>query len=120
MSMSFGSTISPRLRRTIAAVVAIAASALTLSSANAWPVVARAAEPLQVSAPVVTVDWQEPWSLPPRFRNHCGYDVNHGAWRCSDHCGIDYQFYFCSPASFGCCHPGYGYCDWNGHLRCAP
>jgi hypothetical protein len=120
MSMTFSSTISPRFPRTIAAAVAIAASALTLSSANAWPATAQTAEPLQVSAPVVAVDWQGPWSLPPRFRNHCGYAVNHGAWRCSDHCGIDYQFYFCSPASFGCCHPGYGYCDWNDHLRCAP
>ncbi len=122
MSMTFGFAISPRLPRTIVVIVAIAASALTLSSVNAWPVAARTAENgfTPVGARVMAVDWQGPWSLPPRFRNHCGYDVNHGAWRCSDHCGIDYQFYFCSPASFGCCHPGYGYCDWNGHLRCAP
>jgi len=70
--------------------------------------------------PIIAVDWQGPLSLPPRFRNHCSYDVDRGRWYCSNHCGIDYQFYFCSPASFGCCHPGNGYCDWHGHLRCAP
>jgi len=69
-------------------------------------------------APLVRVDWQDPASLPPHFRNHCGFV--RGRWVCSNHCGIDYQFYFCSPASFGCCHTGYGYCDWNGSLRCAP
>lgn len=68
----------------------------------------------------IRADWQGPWSLPPRFRNHCSYDVNSGRVYCSNHCGIDYQFYYCSPASFGCCHPGYGYCNWKGHLRCAP
>jgi hypothetical protein len=62
----------------------------------------------------------DPESLPPHFRNHCTFDVIRGRWSCSNHCGLDYQFYFCSPASFGCCHPGYGYCDWNGSLRCAP
>jgi hypothetical protein len=66
------------------------------------------------------VDWQPPWVLPPRFRNHCGYDRNRGRWYCANHCGLDYAFYYCSPASFGCCHRGYGYCDWKGHLRCAP
>ena len=39
---------------------------------------------------------------------------------CSDHCGSDYQFYFCSRESFGCCRVGFGYCDWNGLLRCHP
>ena len=39
---------------------------------------------------------------------------------CSDHCGFDYQFYFCSRDSFGCCRIGFGYCDWNGLLRCHP
>jgi hypothetical protein len=27
---------------------------------------------------------------------------------CSDHCGSDYQFYYCSEASFGCCRIGGG------------
>lgn len=71
-------------------------------------------------APLTMVDWQPPLSLPRRFRNHCHYDLNRGGWYCANHCGPDYQVYYCSPASFGCCHPGYGYCDWQGHLRCAP
>jgi hypothetical protein len=103
-------------------MVAAMAVAVVLVIATAWPSLARAAafDSLPAGAPVVAVDWQGPWSLPPRFRNHCSYDVTHGRWYCSNHCGIDYQFYFCSPASFGCCHPGYGYCDWKGYLRCAP
>lgn len=113
-------TIFAGSRRTIEAVVALVACVLTLSSVNAWPSLGPAAASLPAVARVVTVDWQEPWSLPPRFRNHCSYDVNHGRWYCSNHCGIDHQFYFCSPGSFGCCRPGYGYCDWKGHLRCAP
>src|SRR5215471_6012506 len=24
--------------------------------------------------PIVRVDWQYPWQLPPRFRNHCRYE----------------------------------------------
>jgi hypothetical protein len=64
-------------------------------------------------------DWQGPQSLPPRFRNHCSYDSFSGRPYCSDHCGIDYQFYHCS-ASFGCCRVGFGYCDWHGFLRCHP
>jgi hypothetical protein len=104
-------------------IVTTLALALTIFVAGAlWPSASRA-ERLNTSSfstPVITVDWQGPMSLPPRFRNHCRYDADHGAWYCSDHCGIDYQFYFCSPASFGCCHINYGYCDWKGRLRCAP
>jgi hypothetical protein len=65
------------------------------------------------------VDWQSPESLPPRFRNHCGTNFWAGRY-CEDHCGLGYQFYFCSGHSFGCCHVGVGYCDWSGSLRCAP
>ncbi len=63
-------------------------------------------------------DWQTPEQLPPVFRNHCSFESFTNRPYCSNHCGIDYQFYFCSPASFGCCHLGHGYCDWNGILRC--
>lgn len=63
-------------------------------------------------------DWQTPEQLPPQFRNHCTFENFTHRPYCSNHCGIDYQFYFCSPASFGCCHLGHGYCDWNGILRC--
>jgi hypothetical protein len=69
--------------------------------------------------PLTSVDWQQPSALPRAFRNHCHYD-GEGRFYCSNHCGLDYQFYYCTPASFGCCRPGFGYCDWKGHLRCAP
>jgi hypothetical protein len=72
-----------------------------------------------VQPPLISVDWQNPMSVPLRFRNHCHFDA-FGRYYCSNHCGLDYQFYYCSEASFGCCHPGYGYCSWDGMLRCAP
>jgi hypothetical protein len=104
------------------AVLAFMTIALALCCGLLWPTPLRAQDLTypQARQPIVAVDWQGPMSLPPRFRNHCHYDVNHGAWSCSDHCGIDYQFYFCSPASFGCCRTNYGYCDWKEQLRCAP
>lgn len=73
-----------------------------------------------VEVPVFQVDWQGPQSLPRRFRNHCTSDPFSGRPYCSDHCGSDYQFYFCSRQSFGCCRVGFGYCDWSGLLRCHP
>ncbi len=76
------------------------------------------ASPLR--APVIRVDWQGPLSLPPRFRNHCAIDTYSGRPYCSDHCGYDNQFYYCSRGSFGCCRIGFGYCDWNGLLTCHP
>jgi hypothetical protein len=72
------------------------------------------------AAPLVRVDWQGPLQLPRRFRNHCSVENFTGRPYCSDHCGGDYQFYFCSQASFGCCHLGRGYCDINGLVRCHP
>src|SRR5262249_48740045 len=39
---------------------------------------------------------------------------------CSNHCGSDYEFYYCSKKSFGCCRIGVGYCDLDGLLRCHP
>jgi hypothetical protein len=65
-------------------------------------------------------DWQEPSALPRRFRNHCYFDTARGRYYCSDHCGSDYQIYYCSKKSFGCCHVGRGYCGWDGALRCGP
>lgn len=65
------------------------------------------------------VDWQDPWLLPREFRNHCFCD-SHGRYYCSNHCGADYAFYYCSRTSFGCCHVGKGYCDRDGLLRCRP
>jgi hypothetical protein len=98
----------------LAALISIAAAA----AAAAAPAAPWVHPPVEVSA--LKADWQYPEQLPRRFRNHCSFDVNHGRFYCSDHCGIDYQFYFCSPVSFGCCRPNFGYCDWQGHLRCAP
>jgi len=68
----------------------------------------------------VRVDWQDPALLPQRLRNHCTVENFTGRTYCSDHCGIDYQFYYCSQASFGCCRLGHGYCGWDGLLRCHP
>lgn len=75
---------------------------------------------LPQAARLIQADWQDPQALPPRLRNHCAYDQLRGRRYCSDHCGFDYQAYYCSPQSFGCCRVGFGYCDWNGLLRCHP
>jgi hypothetical protein len=88
---------------------------ITTSAGLAAPPIA----PLQRSF-FVHVDWQYPQQLPRRFRNHCAIHAFSGRPYCSDHCGFDYQFYYCSPQSFGCCRIGYGYCDWSGLLRCHP
>jgi len=82
-----------------------------------------AARPLAMLRPaggIVRADWQYPLQLPPRFRNHCTYEYFTGRPYCSDRCGIDYHFYYCSEISFGCCYLGRGYCDWRGILRCSP
>ncbi|MGA8612027.1 MAG: hypothetical protein WB760_09985 [Xanthobacteraceae bacterium] len=115
-------TMIADLRRMAARLAGISAFALALVMGLTWSAVLLAGESNYTPAetPLVRVDWQDPASLPPHFRNHCSFDVVRGRWFCSNHCGIDYQFYFCSPASFGCCHTGYGFCDWNGSLRCAP
>ena len=102
-----------RAMKSFALVALICVAPAAASPAAAW---LRPA----VNAPIIKVDWQDPESLPRRFRNHCRFDVDHGHPYCADHCGLGYQFYFCSRASFGCCRVGYGYCDWAGSLRCAP
>jgi hypothetical protein len=81
---------------------------------------APAPGPLSAAPSIVHADWQGPLSLPPRFRNHCVIDYFSGRPYCLDHCGIDYQFYYCTGRSFGCCRVGFGYCDWQGQLRCHP
>jgi hypothetical protein len=65
------------------------------------------------------IDWQVLSTLPVQFRNHCYCDAR-GRYYCSNHCGVDYAFYYCSRKSFGCCHVGKGYCDRSGLLRCRP
>src|SRR5262249_13512446 len=56
-----------------------------------------AADPiaLPTDAPLVRVDWQDPWSLPRRFRNHCSYDITNARYYCSDHFASHYQFFYC-------------------------
>ena len=81
---------------------------------------ADAADGTLASGYYIHADWQEPAFLPPRFRNHCSIENFTGRPYCSDHCGSDYQVYYCSEGSFGCCRLGHGYCDFNGLLRCHP
>jgi hypothetical protein len=81
---------------------------------------ASAFESLPARDAAILVDWQYPESLPPRFRNHCSTEYFSGRSYCADHCGSGYQFFYCSEASFGCCHLGRGYCDIHGLLRCSP
>jgi hypothetical protein len=56
--------------------------------------------------------------LPRRHQNHCGYYNGH--FICADHCGADYQVYYCPSTASSCCHIGLGYCDGAGRLRCSP
>jgi hypothetical protein len=56
--------------------------------------------------------------LPRQHQNHCAYVKGH--FVCADHCGADYQVYYCPVSATGCCHVGLGYCDAAGRLRCAP
>jgi hypothetical protein len=94
-------------------IVAAGLACMSIVPAGAWV-------RLPATSSIVEADWQSPETLPRRFGNHCAYDSFSGRGYCSDHCGFDYQFYYCSPESFGCCHVGFGYCDWNGLLRCHP
>jgi len=95
--------------------LALLVSFAAISAAPAVPMA-----PVPAGLPLIRVDRQEPRSLPPRLRDHCAYDSLSGRAYCSDHCGFQYQVYYCSPRSFGCCRVSFGYCDWNGLLRCHP
>jgi hypothetical protein len=101
------------LLRCLVAALALTGGVVAASLCAAAPAVG----PLSAS-PVVQADWQGPLSLPPRFRDHCAIDSASGRPYCSDHCGFEYQFYYCTQQSFGCCRIGFGYCDWRGLLRC--
>jgi hypothetical protein len=105
--------------RNLAATLCLIVSSAQAASAG-W-LVDRAVDDRRIDRGVlVRVDWQYPWQLPPRLRNHCAYEYFSARPYCSNHCGSDYQFFYCSEASFGCCHLGRGFCDWNGLLRCHP
>jgi hypothetical protein len=63
---------------------------------------------LQYSPAVPQYTWASRAAMPPlpvRLQNHCG---------------ADYQVYFCPATASGCCHIGLGYCDSAGRLRCSP
>jgi hypothetical protein len=96
--------------------------AIAFIACMVWSSVAAAAPAANTphESVVTLADAQEPMWLPRRFRNHCGYDLLRSRFFCSNHCGIGYQFYYCHPESFGCCHVGRGYCAWDGSLRCTP
>jgi hypothetical protein len=72
-------------------------------------------------SPVPQYSWAS-WAamplLPRQLQNHCGYYNGH--FVCADHCGVDYQVYYCPATASGCCHVGLGYCDGAGQLRCSP
>jgi hypothetical protein len=107
------------LMRRLACLAGVAAITAVVSPLTSPRAVAAPLNYSPVPAPLVAADWQPPLALPRAFRNHCHFNAE-GRFYCSNHCGLDYQFYYCTQASFGCCRPGFGYCDWNGHLRCAP
>jgi hypothetical protein len=90
--------------------------------ATAWISACQAGGPayLPANPPPAYLDPGEPALLPPRFRTHCRFDVTHGRYYCAYRCGSEYQFYYCSRWSFGCCHIGVGTCDPAGLLRCRP
>ena len=100
------------MKALLLSVLAILVGAVAASAGEAARLVS--------ASDLVRIDWQVPEQLPPPFRNHCTVENFTARPYCSNHCGADYQFYYCSPASFGCCHLGHGYCDWNGVLRCHP
>lgn len=78
-------------------------------------------QPERLYSPAIaqfSYSWSAMPLLPRRYQNHCGYYNGHLV--CADHCGLDYQVYYCSNAATGCCHVGQGYCDGAGNLRCSP
>jgi hypothetical protein len=87
-----------------------------------WSFASQAGEPSHslVDGSSADVPWQQAWVQPWRLRSYCSFDVTQGRCYCPDHCGSDYEFYYCSQKSFGCCHIGGGYCNWDGLLRCRP
>jgi len=120
--LSRGFRYSLRCAANIFGSTPMQAFALAVLTCVASASVCPAGQPIDspAGAPVMQVDWQGPSSLPRRFRNHCANDSFSGRVYCSDHCGIGYQFYYCSRASFGCCRIGFGYCGLDGLLRCHP
>jgi hypothetical protein len=95
----------------------IGAAALLVAMATTGTAADRRAE-LQYSPAVPQYSWAAMPPLPRPLQNHCGYYNGH--FICADHCGVDYQVYYCPATTSGCCHIGLGYCDGAGRLRCSP
>jgi len=97
----------------LAGLAVPSASAADISSE---PGTARRYSPARLEQ--FTYNWVSMPLLPRTYQNHCGF--YHGHYVCADHCGIDYQVYFCARSDVGCCQVGHGYCDGGGRLRCSP
>lgn len=110
---SFCKTFRGNRVKTFALILFAGVGWASILPAGAW-------ERLPANGMIVEVDWQSPQALPRRFRNHCVLRADEGRSYCADHCGLNYQFYYCSHESFGCCRISFGYCDWRGQLRCHP
>jgi len=95
----------------VAALLGAMATAGTAADRGAGPQYSPAVEQFSYSFAAMPL-------LPRRHQNHCGYYNGH--FICADHCGADYQVYYCSNTASGCCHIGLGYCDGAGRLRCSP
>jgi len=89
-------------------------------TSTVWSFACQAGEPSYslVNQSSTHFHWQQAWLRP--LRSYCSFDVTQGRYYCPNHCGSDYEFYYCSDRSSGCCHVGGGYCDWGGLLRCRP
>jgi hypothetical protein len=92
--------------------------AASASSVTAGGFVEAPYTPIPEVVEQFTYSWVAMPLLPRRYQNHCGFYRGH--FICADHCGIDYQIYYCAPGAAGCCHIGRGYCDGGGNVRCLP
>jgi hypothetical protein len=111
----------PMTRRIVVAATttAVLATAVLLAFGLVAPAGAADVRAEPQARPVVAQFSYSPTALPPlpvRHQNHCGFVSGH--YVCADHCGVDYQVYYCPASASGCCHVGYGYCDGAGQLRC--
>lgn len=97
----------------------IGVAALLAAMATVGAAADRRVEP-QYSPAVAqySYSWAALPLLPRQLQNHCGYYNGH--FICADHCGAEYQVYYCPNTASGCCHVGLGYCDFGGRLRCSP
>jgi hypothetical protein len=96
----------------------VAGAALFAAIATTCAAAERAERRYSSAIEQFTYGWGAMPLLPRQHQNHCGSYQGH--YVCADHCGVDYQIYYCSRTATGCCHLGEGYCDSSGKLRCMP